>query len=108
VSRGPAKEEHDLASDRLSIPRALALVLVLPLALGACGRKGPLDPPPSAAIPPPGPAAPGAPTAAPTTSVDPMTPAGAAEQAQPAPVQTTQTNPPPQGPKTFLLDPLIR
>jgi predicted small lipoprotein YifL len=28
-----------------------ALVLVLGLGLSACGRKGPLDPPPSAAIP---------------------------------------------------------
>jgi predicted small lipoprotein YifL len=85
-----------LASHRLSVGCALALLL--PLALCGCGRKGPLDPPPSAAIPPPAPAAR-------TTYVDPTTQTGAPQQAQPVParVQTTQA---PQ--KTFLLDPLIR
>ncbi len=86
-----------LASDRLSVCCALALALMLPLALCGCGRKGPLDPPPSAAIPPP---------PARTTYIDPTTPTGAPQQAQPvqpAPVQTTQV---PR--KTFALDPLIQ
>jgi len=75
---------------------------MLPLALCACGRQGPLDPPPSAAIPAPAPAAR-------TTYIDPTTPTGGAQQAQPAPVQTTQAGLATQAPsKSFFLDPLIR
>jgi predicted small lipoprotein YifL len=88
-----------LGSGRLSVRSAIAVALLLPLTLGACGRKGPLDPPPSAAIPSP-------PPAARTTYVDPTTPTGRAQQVQPAPVQTTQAAPPPK--KSFLLDPLIQ
>jgi predicted small lipoprotein YifL len=89
-----------LVSNRLSVPRALVLALLLPLALGACGRKGPLDPPPSAAVPSP-------PPAAQSRFIDPTTPTGGAQQAQPAPVQTTQAAQQPAK-KTFFLDPLIR
>jgi predicted small lipoprotein YifL len=83
----------------------LAVALIVPLALGACGRKGPLDPPPSAATPPP-PAL--QPQAAPSTTglIDPLTPLGQPQQAPP-PVQTTQVAPAPQR-KSFLLDPLIQ
>jgi predicted small lipoprotein YifL len=74
----------------------------LPLALAACGRKGPLDPPPSAAVPPPPP--PGAPGPGPARYIDPTTPVGGA---QPAPVQTTAAAP--VAPKkTFFLDPLLQ
>lgn len=76
------------------------------MALAACGRKGPLDPPPGAAIPSPAPIQPAQPGPAPTTFIDPTTPTG---QAQPAPLQTTQASPAPPAPKkTFLLDPLLQ
>jgi predicted small lipoprotein YifL len=90
-----------LTRNLLGVSRALAVALLLPLALAACGRKGPLDLPPSAALPPPAPTAP-----APTTYVDPTTPTGGAQQAQ---VRTTQAAPAAQPPKkTFVLDPLIQ
>jgi predicted small lipoprotein YifL len=84
---------------------ALAVALIVPLALGACGRKGPLDPPPSAATPPP-PALQPQPAPSTTGLIDPLTPTGQAQQAPP-PVQTTQVAPAPQR-KSFLLDPLIQ
>ena len=91
-----------MPSDRLGVRWTLAVALVLSLALAACGRKGPLDPPPDSAVPQQVPATPGVPPGASLTNfVDPTTPTGGA---QPAPVQTTA--PPAQ--KTFLLDPLIR
>jgi predicted small lipoprotein YifL len=85
-----------LAHDQLSVARALALALAFSLPLTGCGRKGPLDPPPDAAIPTP-PAAQG-------STFNPTAPGGAV---QPAPVQA-QTMPPPAQKKTFLLDPLIQ
>ncbi len=88
-----------MACDRVSLAGALVVALVLPLAVAGCGRKGPLDPPPSAALPQPAPSAP-----ARTTYVDPTTPTGGA---QPAAVQTTQAAPPPPK-KTFPLDFLIQ
>lgn len=98
-----------MTSNRLRAARVLAFALILPLALAACGRKGALDPPPSAAIPPPAQSAPGAPGAAPTTFIDPTTPVGGAQETRPAPVQTTQAAPAAQPPKkTFFLDPLIQ
>jgi predicted small lipoprotein YifL len=99
-----------LASNRLSFGGALVVALVLPLALAACGRKGPLDPPPSAELPPPPVAAPAANLApGPQTYVDPLTPIGTAQQAAP-PVVATQALPAPAQPanRTFILDPLIR
>ena len=96
----------DLAWNCLGVRLALGIALMLPTALAGCGRKGPLDPPPGAAIPSPPPAQQVAPGPAPTTFIDPTTPTG---QAQPAPVQTTQAGPAPQAPtKTFLLDPLLQ
>jgi predicted small lipoprotein YifL len=99
--------EQDLAAQRFSFASALVVALVLPLALTACGRKGPLDPPPSAELP----AAPAAANVAPgqRTYVDPLTPIGTAQQAAP-PVVATQALPAPTQPasKTFILDPLIR
>ncbi len=89
---------------------APVLALLLPLALTACGRKGPLDPPPSAELPPAPAAAPAANVApAPQTYVDPLTPIGTAQQAAP-PAVATQALPAPTQPanKTFILDPLIR
>lgn len=96
-----------MAYNRLGIGGALLVALLVPLALAACGRKGGLDPPPSAATPPP-PAASGP---APSSFIDPTTPTGEAQPAQPAKVQTTQaTAPPPTHGlwKSFVLDPLIQ
>lgn len=86
---------------------ALAVALIVPLALGACGRKGPLDPPPSAATPPP-PAMQPRPAPSTTGQIDPLTPTGEAQQALPPPVQTTRAAPVQPQNKSFLLDPLIR
>jgi predicted small lipoprotein YifL len=95
-----------LVCDRLGVRLALAFALVLSAALAACGRKGPLDPPPGAAIPSPPPSQQAPPGPVPRTFIDPTTPTG---QAQPPPVQTTQASPAPQPPKkTFLLDPLLQ
>jgi predicted small lipoprotein YifL len=93
-----------LSQHRLAVRRALAVALVLPLVLTACGRKGGLDPPPSSELP----AAP-APAASPPAQrsyLDPLTPIGTAQQAQPV----AQALPAPTQPaaKTFILDPLIR
>jgi len=89
---------------------ALAAALILCLALAACGRKGLLDPPPSAAVAQPAPVASSAPAAAPTAFIDPTTPTGAAQE---APVQTevaSQAKPiaPPVEKKTFFLDLLLQ
>lgn len=94
-----------MSQHRPGITRALAVALVLPLALAACGRKGPLDPPPSSALPPP-PAA--GPAPAQQSYLDPLTPIGTAQQAQP--VAAAQALPAPTQPaaKSFILDPLIR
>ena len=99
-----------MACNRLGFGSALALALVLPLALTACGRKGPLDPPPSAELPPAPAVAPASNVApGPQSYVDPLTPIGTAQQAAP-PVVATQALPAPtqSANKTFILDPLIR
>lgn len=82
------------------------MALIVPLALAGCGRKGALDPPPSAATPPP-PALQPRPAPSTTGLIDPLTPTGEAQQAPP-PVQTTQAAPAQPEKKTFLLDPLIQ
>ena len=93
--------KHSLALTRAV---AVAVALVVPLTLAACGRKGPLDPPPSSQLPPP-PAA--SPAPAQQGFLDPLTPIGTAQQAQP--VVAAQALPVPSQPasKTFILDPLI-
>jgi predicted small lipoprotein YifL len=70
--------------------RGLALIAALAcalIALTACGRKGPLDPPPTAAAP-----AEGAGTAS-------------GQQAAPPPAESAASQPPSKRP--FLLDPLL-
>ena len=72
------------------------------LALGACGRKGPLDPPPTASLP-----TPPAYTSRPSLGEDSLVPSVGERprpQAQAAP-QSAAAPPPP--PKTFFLDFLI-
>ena len=93
-----------MSNRRLGIAGTLAVALVLPLALAACGRKGPLDPPPSSEVPlAPQPAA-GPP--AQRSYLDPLTPIGTAQQAQP--VVANQALPSQPAARTFILDPLIR
>lgn len=92
-----------MSHHRLSVTGAVVVALVLPLALAACGRKGPLDPPPSSALPPP-PAA--SPAAAQQTYLDPLTPIGTAQEARPA--VAAQVLPSQPAAKSFILDPLIR
>lgn len=95
-----------MSQHRLRLAGAVVVALVLPLALAACGRKGPLDPPPSSELPvAPQPAA--SPPAQ-RSYVDPLTPIGTAQQAQPA--VAAQALPAPSQPaaRTFVLDPLIR
>jgi predicted small lipoprotein YifL len=89
----------NLIRNRRGLVRAVAAVLVLPLAfvaLAGCGRKGPLDPPPDNSI------SPAPQPAAPQGFIDPTDPTG---QAQPK-LQAAPPPPPPK--KTFLLDPLIQ
>lgn len=95
-----------MSHHRLRLAGAVAVALVLSLALAACGRRGPLDPPPSSELPvAPQPAA-GPP--AQRSYVDPLTPIGTAQQAQPA--VAAQALPAPSQPaaRSFILDPLIR
>jgi predicted small lipoprotein YifL len=87
-----------LACDRVRVACALAVALAAALSLAACGRKGPLDPPPSAAIPATPPAAPAS-----SPLVDPLTPFG---NAQTAPAQAAPASQPAR--KSFFLDPLIQ
>jgi len=95
-----------LSQHRLRLAGAVAVALILALALAACGRRGPLDPPPSNELPvAPQPAA--SPPAQ-RSYLDPLTPIGTAQQAQPA--VAAQALPAPSQPaaRTFILDPLIR
>jgi predicted small lipoprotein YifL len=88
---------------RLLVRLAVFAALGAALALGGCGRKGPLDPPPSAAISPAPPA--NQPTLGETEDPN-MTgfrrPPPAATVVQPAP------SPAPADKRTFILDPLIK
>jgi predicted small lipoprotein YifL len=71
------------------------------LALAGCGRKGPLDAPPSAAIsPPPPPAQPSL-----GENYDPNTPGF---RRAPRETAAATTGPVPPDQRTFLLDPLIK
>lgn len=72
------------------------------LALSGCGRKGPLDAPPSASISPP-------PAAQPSLgeNYDPNAPGYRRPPREPA-VAPTATGPIPPDQRTFFLDPLIR
>jgi predicted small lipoprotein YifL len=85
---------------RLLVRLAAFAALGAALALGGCGRKGPLDPPPSAAISP----APDQPSLG--DSNDPnMT---GYRRAPSATAAAPPTQPPPPDKRTFILDPLIK
>jgi predicted small lipoprotein YifL len=72
------------------------------VALSGCGRKGALDPPPSASIAPPPPAQPSL-----GETYDPNAPGFRRPPREPA-VAPTASGPIPPDQRTFFLDPLIR
>jgi predicted small lipoprotein YifL len=72
------------------------------LALSGCGRKGALDPPPSASTAPPPPAQPAL-----GETYEPNTPGYRRPPREPA-VAPTATGPIPPDQRSFILDPLIR
>jgi predicted small lipoprotein YifL len=87
--------------DRTALRLAAFAALAAALALGGCGRKGPLDPPPSAAISP----APEGPSLG--EGNDPNMAGGF--RRPPSTTATAQpTGPLPKDKRTFILDPLIK
>jgi len=86
--------------NRAALRLAAFAALAATLALGGCGRKGPLDPPPSAAIAP----APDVPALG--EANDPNL---AGYRRAPSSTVTAQpTGPLPPDKRSFILDPLIR
>jgi predicted small lipoprotein YifL len=90
--------------DNRTVLRLAALVaLAAALGLGGCGRKGPLDPPPSAAIAP----APDTPSLG--DANDPNMTGGYRRAPSATAAATAQpTGPLPGDKRTFILDPLIK
>ena len=86
--------------NRTVLRLAAFAVLGVALALGGCGRKGPLDPPPSAAIAP----APDQPSLGDNNDPN-MT---GYRRAPSTAVAAQPTQPPPPDKRTFILDPLIK
>jgi predicted small lipoprotein YifL len=86
--------------DRLLVRLAAFAALGAALALGGCGRKGPLDAPPSAAISP----APDQPSLGDNNDPN-MT---GYRRAPSATAAAPATQPPPPDKRTFILDPLIK
>jgi predicted small lipoprotein YifL len=86
--------------DRSVLRLAAIAALGAALALGGCGRKGPLDPPPSAAISP----APDQPSLG--DNNDPNV--TGYRRAPSATAAAPPTQPPPPDKRTFILDPLIK
>ena len=87
-------------SNRSALRLAGLVALAAALALGGCGRKGPLDPPPAAAIAP----APEGPSLG--DNPDPnMT---GFRRAPSSTVTAQPTGPLPPDKRTFILDPLIK
>jgi predicted small lipoprotein YifL len=87
--------------NRSALRLAAFVALAAALALGGCGRKGPLDPPPSAAIAP----APDTPSLGDANDPN-MT--GGFRRPPPATVTAQPTVPSPSDKRTFILDPLIK
>jgi predicted small lipoprotein YifL len=86
--------------DRSVLRLAAFAALAAALTLGSCGRKGPLDPPPSAAISP----APDQPSLGDNNDPN-MT---GYRRAPSAAVAAQPTQPLPPDKRTFILDPLIK
>jgi len=87
-------------SNRSALRLAGLVALAAALALGGCGRKGPLDPPPSSSVAP----APDEPSLG-----DNSDPNMTGFRRAPSSTVTAQpTGPLPPDKRTFILDPLIR
>ncbi len=87
--------------DRTALRLAAFVALAAALALAGCGRKGPLDPPPSAVIAP----APEGPSLG--DNADPNM-AGGYRRAPSSTVTAQPTGPLPADRRSFILDPLIK
>jgi predicted small lipoprotein YifL len=87
--------------NRTALRLAACAALAGALALGGCGRKGPLDPPPSAAIAP-------APDVPSLGDVNDPNMAGGYRRAPSATVTAQPTGPLPPDRRGFILDPLIK
>jgi predicted small lipoprotein YifL len=88
---------------RRTLPNLPAIVFItaITLSLASCGRRGPLEPPPGAAV-----------SNAPLTGTPgdydvPANPGELAGQNAAAPSGAAAKQPPPHQPKPFLLDPLL-
>jgi predicted small lipoprotein YifL len=93
----------ELASRGISRRIALVAALTAALGLAACGRKGPLDPPPSASLP----QAPATYTSRPGLGEEHYGVPGGAPAAPAGPASTAPASNPPPPPKTFFLDFLL-
>lgn len=93
-----------LSFDRPRIAFALVALVIAALGLSGCGRKGPLDPPPGAALTQPTPAPPNASAALSQTSP------GSPENSAAKTGFDTEGNPTagPGQKKHFILDPLLQ
>ena len=87
--------------DRSARRLAAFVPLAAALALGGCGRKGPLDAPPAAAIAP-------TPDTRTLGDVDDPNMAGGYRRAPSSTVTAQPTGPLPADRRTFILDPLIK
>jgi hypothetical protein len=101
-----------LSRNRLSFPVALAAVMLAGLGLSACGRNGPLGPPPGPAAVQPTSAAPASPASSflPGASA-PADTSAASQEAEAAKNGFDSHGNPVAGPgqkKSFLLDPLLQ
>jgi predicted small lipoprotein YifL len=86
--------------DRSALRLAAFVALAAALALGGCGRKGPLDPPPSAAIAPA--------LDQPSLGDNPDPNMTGYRRAPSSTVMAQPTVPSPSDRRTFILDPLIK
>jgi predicted small lipoprotein YifL len=88
-------------SNRSALRLAAFAALAAALALGGCGRKGPLDPPPSAALAPS--------PDQPSLGDNPDANMAGGYRRAPSSTVTAQPNGPlPPDRRTFILDPLIK
>jgi predicted small lipoprotein YifL len=91
----------------VSCVRGLLVITFIGLALAACGRQGPLEPPPGA-VATTGPASPPAPGSGGPTGPRPFVGPGASSDAAPDVAVVGQPRTAPRQPgKSFLLDPLL-